>query len=87
VVNSVETAGAQKYLIVPSHSSQYNNKLEEIPEQETDTVLKDPKSLDKVDVICLTYDSANPDSFAFIANLRVPHHLILTLRITSPISI
>jgi hypothetical protein len=46
-------------------------QLEEIPEIETDDVLRDPKSLDNVDVICLTYDSANPDSFAFIADLRV----------------
>jgi hypothetical protein len=47
--------------------------LEEIPEQVTDDVLGDPSCLENVDVICLTYDSANPDSFAFIADLRVHH--------------
>ena len=63
------------YIIPYPHN---NFQLEEIPESETDDVLRDPKSLDKVDVICLTYDSANPDSFAFIADLRV-HSLLFTL--------
>jgi len=50
-------------------------QLEEIPEQETDDILASQKTLDNVDVICLTYDSADADSFAFIADLRVSHHL------------
>lgn len=50
--------------------------MEEIPEQETDDVLGDPACLENVDVICLTYDSANPDSFAPIADLRVPPNFL-----------
>jgi len=72
VVNSAETAGAQKYLIARLSLERSNIQLEEIPELQTDEVLGDPKCLDNVDVICLTYDSADPDSFAFIADLRVP---------------
>ena len=45
--------------------------MEEIPELETHQVLSDTKALDNVDVICFTYDSADPDSFAFIADIRV----------------
>lgn len=50
-------------------------QLEEIPEQETDRILREPHFLDNVDVLCLTYDSADSDSFGFIADLReqYPH--------------
>lgn len=82
MVNSVETAGAQKYLIVLFLDASSNKQLEEIPEQETDEILGDAKALDNVDVICLTYDSADADSFAFIADLRVYTRLSqLTFRI------
>ena len=75
VVNSVETAGAQKYLIVCQILTPMLIQLEEIPEQETDRVLREPHFLDNVDVLCLTYDSADSDSFGFIADLRerYPH--------------
>ena len=53
-------------------------QLEEIPEQETDDTLASQKTLDNVDVICLTYDSADADSFAFIADLRVSHRQFTT---------
>lgn len=47
-------------------------------------MLEDPKCLENVDVICLTYDSDNPDSFAFIADLRViPWQFVLIYRIFS----
>ena len=45
-------------------------------------MLSDSKALDNVDVICFTYDSADPDSFAFIADIRdrFPHiNLIPTI--------
>lgn len=59
---------------MPTFNLCSNVQLEEIPEHETDETISDPKCLDNVDVICLTYDSADPDSFAFIAELRVRSH-------------
>lgn len=40
--------------------------------------MRDAKALDNVDVICFTYDSADPDSFAFIADIRVRPFSFLT---------
>ncbi|EPX71767.1 GTPase Gem1 [Schizosaccharomyces octosporus yFS286] len=57
VVNSVEFQSRQRYLV-----------LSEIGEKDID-ILAEPKSLDACDVLCLLYDSSNPNSFSFIANL------------------
>ena len=65
VVNSVEIEGEQKYLI-----------LQEIKEDETDMILSDPYRMDACDVICFTYDSSNPDSFSFVAELREQYPVI-----------
>lgn len=59
VVNSVEVhGGKQCYLI-----------LEELGELEL-AVLDNQSRLDNCDVLCLTYDSSDPDSFAYLVDLR-----------------
>ncbi|KAL2313738.1 Mitochondrial Rho GTPase [Schizosaccharomyces pombe] len=57
VVNSVEFQSTQRYLV-----------LSEIGETDLD-ILAEPKSLEACDILCLLYDSSNPNSFSFIANL------------------
>jgi len=62
VVNSVELPGGkQSYLI-----------MQELDNLE-DTILNSPRKLDECDVVCLTYDSSDPDSFAHLVNLRQRH--------------
>lgn len=59
VVNSVEVhGGKQCYLI-----------LEELGELEL-AVLDNKSRLDNCDVLCCTYDSSDPDSFAYLVDLR-----------------
>jgi mitochondrial Rho GTPase 1 len=39
-------------------------------------VLQNKKRLDQCDLICMIYDSADANSFAYVANLRVSVNLI-----------
>lgn len=68
VVNSVEVhGGKQCYLI-----------LEELGELEL-AVLDNKSRLDKCDVLCCTYDSSDPESFAYLVELRKKYPLLDTL--------
>jgi mitochondrial Rho GTPase 1 len=61
-VNSVELhGGKQCYLI-----------LEELGELEP-AVLENQSRLDECDILCYTYDSSDPDSFAYLVNLRTKY--------------
>lgn len=64
VVNSVEMPGGKQCYMI----------LEELGEQEP-AILANPAALDECDVLCYTYDSADPDSFAYLVELRkkYPH--------------
>lgn len=65
VVNSVEVhGGKQCYLI-----------LEELGELEL-AVLDNKSRLDNCDVLCCTYDSADPESFAYLVELRKKYPLL-----------
>lgn len=68
VVNSVEVhGGKQCYLI-----------LEELGELEL-AVLDNKSRLEKCDVLCCTYDSSDPESFAYLVELRKKYPLLDTL--------
>lgn len=60
VVNSVEADGAEKYMVMhevgPSHDKE---------------VLLSKKFKDNCDVACFLYDSSDPNSFEYVAKLRV----------------
>ncbi|KTW30509.1 ERMES complex Ca(2+)-binding regulatory GTPase GEM1 [Pneumocystis jirovecii RU7] len=58
VVNSVEIQSIQRYLV-----------LEELTDNEH-AVLSNPKKLDACDVLCLTYDSSDPESFGYLLKLQ-----------------
>ncbi|KTW25755.1 hypothetical protein T552_03368 [Pneumocystis carinii B80] len=58
VVNSVEIQSIQRYLV-----------LEELTDDES-SVLSNPKKLDSCDVLCLTYDSSDPESFGYLLKLN-----------------
>lgn len=58
VVNSVEIQSIQRYLV-----------LEELTDDEH-AVLTNPKKLDACDVLCLTYDSSDPESFGYLLKLQ-----------------
>ena len=68
VVNSVEISGAQKYLV-----------MKEISKSHMNSILNDHQQMEACDVICLTYDSSNPESFSFVADLRVSICFYLTI--------
>ena len=59
-MNSVETGGVEKYLILQEYG----------PLMESE-VLQNKKKMESCDLICLVYDSTDTNSFAYIANLRV----------------
>ncbi|ANB12947.1 ERMES complex Ca(2+)-binding regulatory GTPase GEM1 [Sugiyamaella lignohabitans] len=59
VVNSVEMPGGKQCYLI----------LEELGELEP-AVLENSSRLDECDVICFTYDSSDPDSFAYLVNLH-----------------
>lgn len=68
VVNSVEVhGGKQCYLI-----------LEELGELEL-AVLDNKSRLDNCDILCCTYDSSDPESFAYLVELRKKYPLLDTL--------
>ncbi|EMR08217.2 hypothetical protein PNEG_03386 [Pneumocystis murina B123] len=58
VVNSVEIQSIQRYLV-----------LEELTDNES-SVLSNPKKIDSCDVLCLTYDSSDPESFGYLLKLH-----------------
>jgi Ras family protein T1 len=64
VVNSVEMRGGKQCYMI----------LEELGELEP-AVLENQHRLDECDILCYTYDSSDPDSFAYLASLRktYPH--------------
>lgn len=85
-VNSVELQGGKQcYLIVSISAfyfttafeplylpltSQLYLQLEELGELEP-AILENEAKLNACDVMCYTYDSSDPDSFAYIVELRV----------------
>ena len=56
-----------------------SSKLEELGELEP-AILENEARLNACDVVCYTYDSSDPDSFAYIVDLRV-HTLSLKLKL------
>ncbi|KAI9137023.1 EF hand associated-domain-containing protein [Paraphysoderma sedebokerense] len=58
VVNSVEIKGVEKYLVMQEFGSKYESEI-----------LTSKKRLEACDLICFVYDSSDPNSFAYIANL------------------
>lgn len=64
-VNTVELPGGKQCYLI----------LDELGELEPAILENDSKLLDQCDVIAYTYDSSDPDSFAYIPNLRAkyPH--------------
>lgn len=62
-VNSVELPGGKQCTLI----------LEELGELEP-AILENPAKLSAADVIVYTYDSSDPDSFAYIPQLRTHHH-------------
>ncbi|EPT05115.1 hypothetical protein FOMPIDRAFT_1027338 [Fomitopsis schrenkii] len=64
VVNSVDIAGSEKYLVLQEFGSKY--------EAET---LRNPKKTDLADVIVYVHDSSDTNSFSYISNLRQQYSL------------
>ncbi|EEB06870.1 GTPase Gem1 [Schizosaccharomyces japonicus yFS275] len=64
VVNSVEFQSKQRYLV-----------LSEVQDTDYD-VFSDVRTLDACDVLCLLYDSSNPSSFSYIANILESYPLL-----------
>lgn len=62
VVNSVELPGGKQSYLIMQELDNFEGAL-----------FKSPSNLDECDVICLTYDSSDPDSFAHLVNLRERH--------------
>lgn len=60
VVNSVESRGAEKYLV-----------LEEVDVADAQTILDNKDLLERIDVLCFLYDSSDPNSFSYLMQLRV----------------
>jgi Ras family protein T1 len=61
VVNSVEADGAEKYLVLKEVSPMFDR----------DTLVNGSKFQSACDVACFLYDSSDPCSFEYVANLRV----------------
>jgi Ras family protein T1 len=61
-VNSVELQGGKQCYLI----------LEELGELEG-AILENPAKLDACDLLCYTYDSSDPDSFAYVAETRTRH--------------
>jgi Ras family protein T1 len=64
-VNSVELQGGKQCYLI----------LEELGELEA-PILENPAKLDACDLICLTYDSSDPDSFAHLVETRKKYPLL-----------
>lgn len=67
-VNSVELQGGKQCYLI----------LEELGELEP-AILENQAKLDACDLLCYTYDSSDPDSFAHIVDLRSRYPALLTL--------
>lgn len=63
VVNTVELPGGRQCYLI----------LKELGESETAVLDNKNKLLDQCDVVVYTYDSSDPDSFAYIPNIRKQH--------------
>jgi Ras family protein T1 len=61
-VNTVELPGGKQCYLI----------LSELAEVET-AILENQSKLDACDLLCYTYDSSDPDSFAHVAELRAKH--------------
>lgn len=59
VINSVESRGEEKYLV-----------LEEVDVSDCKRVLTDKELMKQVDVLCFAYDVNDPNSFGFLTKLR-----------------
>ncbi|KAH8104714.1 mitochondrial Rho 1 [Cristinia sonorae] len=64
VVNSVDIAGSEKYLVLQEFGSNYEAEM-----------LKSSKKLDLADVIVFVYDSSDTNSFSYISGLRQRYNL------------
>lgn len=60
VVNSVESGGGEKYLVLQEFGATYEGE-----------VLRQGKKLALADVLVFVYDSSDTNSFSYISNLRV----------------
>jgi Ras family protein T1 len=59
-VNSIEINGSEKYLVMQEFGPNLDSE-----------VLQNKKKMELCDLVCMVYDSADANSFAYIANLRV----------------
>lgn len=64
VVNSVETGGGEKYLVLQEFGSNYESEM-----------LRNSKKLALADVLIFVYDSSDTNSFSYISNLRQQYKL------------
>ncbi|KAL8284241.1 hypothetical protein RQP46_004990 [Phenoliferia psychrophenolica] len=64
VVNSVESGGGEKYLVLQEFGSNYESE-----------VLRNSKKLALADVVIFVYDSSDTNSFSYISNLRQQYRL------------
>ncbi|KAK4056464.1 ERMES complex Ca(2+)-binding regulatory GTPase gem1 [Microbotryomycetes sp. JL221] len=64
VVNSVETGGGEKYLVLQEFGSNYESEM-----------LRNSKKLALADVLVFVYDSSDTNSFSYISNLRQQYKL------------
>lgn len=82
VVNSVETGGGEKYLVVSAAfcgvageegltPNWRGNQLQEFGSNYESEMLRHPKKLALADVLIFVYDSSDTNSFSYISNLRV----------------
>ncbi|KAK4051643.1 ERMES complex Ca(2+)-binding regulatory GTPase gem1 [Microbotryomycetes sp. JL201] len=64
VVNSIETGGGEKYLVLQEFGSNYESEM-----------LRNSKKLALADVLVFVYDSSDTNSFSYISNLRQQYKL------------
>ena len=71
-VNAVETNGVEKYLVVCCHDLLYKlRQLQEFTSNLEIEILQNKNKMEGCDLLCFVYDSSDPNSFAYIANLCV----------------
>ena len=66
VVNSLEIGGSEKYLVVIIF-----DQMQEFGPSVASEVLKNKKRLETCDLLCMVYDSDDPNSFSYVASLIV----------------
>ncbi|GAA99671.1 uncharacterized protein L969DRAFT_48031 [Mixia osmundae IAM 14324] len=64
VVNSVESRGAERYLVLQEFGSNYESEI-----------LRSSKKLNLADVLVFVYDSSDTNSFSYVSNLRQQYRL------------